>query len=205
MVHGPAHDNHAGPEGLSRRQSFALAAYGAVLATFGARANAFTGEPSNPSGSSRDFDFQSGHWRVAHRSLRRSGSGLEWQENAGSCVAGPLLGGNAHWDDHVIHLAGGAFRGATIRAFNSETGRWAIWWLDSREPDRIEPPMIGGFRDGIGTFFGDTILNERPTKIRFLWTRTDTPSPRWEQAYSSDGGASWQTVWTMDFARADAA
>ena len=38
-------------------------------------------------------------------------------------------------------------------------------------------------------------------KWRVQWTRTDTPSPRWEQAFSEDGGASWETNWEMDFAR----
>jgi hypothetical protein len=38
--------------------------------------------------------------------------------------------------------------------------------------------------------------------VRFLWTRTDTESPRWEQAFSDDGGRTWETNWEMDFTRA---
>jgi hypothetical protein len=30
----------------------------------------------------------------------------------------------------------------------------------------------------------------------------DTPTPRWEQAFSEDGGETWETNWVMDFARA---
>jgi len=38
--------------------------------------------------------------------------------------------------------------------------------------------------------------------VRFLWLRTLTRAPRWEQAVSPDGGATWETNWTMDFTRA---
>jgi quinol monooxygenase YgiN len=35
--------------------------------------------------------------------------------------------------------------------------------------------------------------------VRFRWTRLTSGSPRWEQAFSDDGGKSWEINWTMDF------
>ena len=37
--------------------------------------------------------------------------------------------GNA--DDNVLDLPNGrAYRAVTLRAYDPETGQWAIWWLD---------------------------------------------------------------------------
>lgn len=36
-----------------------------------------------------------------------------------------------------------------------------------------------------------------PIKLRFLWTMAAPDVPRWEQAFSSDGGATWETNWVM--------
>ena len=59
--------------------------------------------------------------------------------------------------------------------------------------------MVGRFEAGIGTFYADDSFGGRPIRVRFLWTGTGTPSPRWEQAFSTDGGATWETNWEMDF------
>jgi hypothetical protein len=38
--------------------------------------------------------------------------------------------------------------------------------------------------------------------VRFLWSGVTTPTPRWEQAFSTDNGQAWETNWVMDFTRA---
>ncbi|MEO8021922.1 hypothetical protein [Polaromonas sp.] len=50
--------------------------------------------------------------------------------------------------------------------------------------------------------YGDDTLDGRPIKLRFLWTKAAPDVPRWEQAFSSDGGATWETNWVMTFTRA---
>jgi hypothetical protein len=34
-----------------------------------------------------------------------------------------------------------------------------------------------------------------------IWPRVTSPRPRWEQAFSEDGGGSWGTNWVMDYTR----
>ena len=34
------------------------------------------------------------------------------------------------------------------------------------------------------------------------WSGITTPTPRWEQAFSDDDGATWETNWVMEFTRA---
>ena len=48
---------------------------------------------------------------------------------------------------------------------------------------------------------GDDTDGEKPIKVRFEWTGTDTATPRWSQAFSYDGGRTWETNWIMDFRR----
>jgi hypothetical protein len=150
-----------------------------------------------------DWDWFEGRWNVRHRRLTaRLQSCQTWEEFAGTCTMWRTLGGLGNVDDNLLHLPGGAYRAMTVRAYDASKGQWAIWWFDGRDPTVLEPPVLGGFSDGVGQFLADDTLNGKPVKVRFLWTRTDTPSPRWEQAFSPDGGATWETNWVMEFTRA---
>jgi len=152
--------------------------------------------------SEHDFDFLAGRWHVLHRRLRERLAGDErWQEFDGSCTMQPLLGGVGNVDDNLLNLPGGAYRAASLRSFDPATRRWAIWWLDGRDPHRIDVPVVGAFADGVGTFYADETFKDRPIRVRFRWTDTATPSPHWEQAFSPDGGKTWETNWTMRFVR----
>lgn len=149
-----------------------------------------------------DFDFFHGDWRVRHRRLRARLAGCtDWDAFDGTCRVRPLLGGAGNVDDNTLALPDGAYRAVTLRSWDAATASWSIWWLDGRRPHRLDPPMVGRFVDGIGTFFCDDVLDGRPIRVRFLWRVGDGLAPRWEQAFSVDGGITWETNWTMDFVR----
>jgi hypothetical protein len=61
--------------------------------------------------------------------------------------------------------------------------------------------MKGGFKNGVGTFYGDDMLNGKKVLARFLWTDITPTSGHWEQAYSPDGGKTWETNWVQDIRR----
>jgi hypothetical protein len=158
--------------------------------------------PAMDHSSEHDFDFLAGRWRVLHRRLReRLAGSQEWQEFDGTCAMQAMLGGQGNVDDNVLNLPAGAYRAASIRAYDASTKRWSIWWLDARNPHHLDAPLVGGFEQGVGTFYADDALNGRPIRVRFRWTNTRTASPRWEQAFSPDDGKSWETNWTMTFVR----
>jgi len=151
-----------------------------------------------------DFDFLHGHWRVHHRRLRERLAGNdEWQTFDGRSTVQPLLGGQGNVDDNLLNLPAGAYRAASLRSFDPRTRRWAIWWLDARDPHRLDVPVVGGFEHGVGSFYADETFNDRPIRVRFRWTDTQTGSPRWEQAFSPDAGRTWEVNWTMTFVRSD--
>jgi hypothetical protein len=89
----------------------------------------------------------------------------------------------------------------SIRAFDPEKRQWLSWWLDSRNPSRIAPPVRGEFKDGVGTLIGDDVFEGKSIKVRSQWSRMTPKSARWEQAASMDGGQSWEMNWIADLTR----
>jgi hypothetical protein len=149
----------------------------------------------------RDFSFQDGHWTVHHRKLRKRLAGSDdWARFTGTTTAGPLMAGMAGYEDNFLDDPTGAYRAEGLRRFDPGTGLWSIWWWDGRFAD-IDPPVTGRFENGVGTFFGDSILDSRPIRVRYVWDIPVNGMPRWQQAFSADHGASWETNWIMEFKR----
>ena len=91
---------------------------------------------------------------------------------------------------------------SVLRAFDAKTRLWAIWWLDGRDAHRaLDPPLKGRLRDGVGTFDADDTFNDRPIRVRYIWSQITPTSAHWEQAFSPDGGTTWETNWISDFRR----
>jgi hypothetical protein len=158
-------------------------------------------EAANAHGGARDFDFLMGHWTVRNRRLRARLRGCtEWDEFSATNAARPLLRGLANEDEFVTDFAGGLV-GMAFRFFDPATGLWSIYWADSKR-GTLEPPVRGRFADGVGVFEGDDTLDGRAIRVRFRWSGAGSAMPRWEQAFSADGGASWEVNWIMEFTRA---
>ena len=155
-----------------------------------------------PGPAVHDFDFLFGTWRVRHRRLvERLARSDEWQEFEGTCTAWPILGGAGNLDDNVLELPGGTYRAISLRTYDPVADRWSIWWLDGRSPERLDPPVVGGFENGIGTFLAPDTFDGRPILVRFLWSIQSGDAIRWEQAFSEDDGATWEVNWVMESTR----
>lgn len=153
--------------------------------------------------SPTDFDFLQGQWHVSHRRLRERLTGSnQWEVFDGTCSLHPILGGHGNIDDNLLHLPGGDYRAASLRVFDPQSRQWAIWWLDARHPHALDVPVVGEFENGTGSFFAEDTCNGQPVRVRFRWTDTRSAAPRWEQAFSVDGGQQWEVNWTMVFTRA---
>jgi len=158
-----------------------------------------TSDPT-PRDGRHDFDFLHGAFKVHNRRLKaRLAGASDWLEFEATNVARPLLGGLGIEDEYRTEFWPG-FVGMAFRFFDPETRRWAIYWADSRR-GVLEPPVYGGFSNGVGRFEGDDVFEGRPIRVRFRWSGVDTPTPRWELAFSEDGGETWEVNWTMDFVR----
>jgi hypothetical protein len=151
--------------------------------------------------TSTDFDFWFGKWDVRNRRLARRLVGSDDWDEFDSKVAARALPGGLGNEDVFCTEYGGGFVGMSFRFFDPETGQWSIYWADSRRPGLLDPPVIGSFSGDVGIFEGEDMFEDRPIRVRFTWSGVMTPTPRWEQAFSDDGGETLETNWVMDFRR----
>jgi hypothetical protein len=110
------------------------------------------------------------------------------------------MGGLGNVDDNILNIPTGAYGAVGVRRFDPKLNRWSIWWLDARYPS-IEPPVHGGFKDGVGTFTGEDVFEGKPIVVCFMWSKITPTTAHWSQAFSPDGGQTWEVNWNMDFER----
>ncbi|RZQ53558.1 DUF1579 domain-containing protein [Pseudoalteromonas phenolica] len=148
----------------------------------------------------QDFDFVIGNWRVHHKRLDNMFSKDKyWVEFERLSSTSHILDGAGNVEDNLLYFPDGAFRAVVMRAFNAQTGRWSIWWLDGRFPDKVDKPVVGSFKNNIGLFYADEVIKGRKTKVRFQWDASTPNNPKWAKAFSFDEEKSWETNWTMSF------
>lgn len=156
----------------------------------------------NSADGAHDFDFFIGDWQVRHRRLKLRLAGCtDWQDFAGSARCRALMGGLANVDDNELELPDGRYTAVSLRSFCAATQTWAIWWLDARQPHMLDRPVVGRFQDGVGVFETDDTLAGQPIRVRFTWSDIGAQRCRWQQAFSADAGATWETNWIMEFSR----
>jgi len=160
--------------------------------------------PSEPAAPA-DFDFIIGDWHVRHRRLNSRLSGCtDWTTFSGLSTTRKILGGFGNVEDNLLRFPEGDVRAAAFRSFDQATRKWSIWWLDARNPHQLDVPVTGEFAGTTGTFYADDSLRGEPIRVRFIWNANPGGRPTWEQAFSQDSEATWETNWTMEFSRVEA-
>lgn len=154
-------------------------------------------------GHVNDFAYFEGGWNtVQHRLRTRTPGSNDWEDHPGILCATPYLNGASTVDEVYFPTRGTA--GFTLRLFDQERHQWSIYWVSSVN-GRLDPiPVVGGFDGNRGEFYANDTWEGRPIKVRYLWIISDRNHARWEQAFSFDN-RTWETNWTADFTRGDAA
>lgn len=150
-----------------------------------------------------DFDFFFGKWNVLNRRLANPLRGPErWLEFPGTIEVRGVWGGKANFDEGVWENPLGTVYGCTMRFYDEQTRLWSIYWGTFKNGLTVVP-TVGAFKDdGTGEFFNEEIFEGEPIICRFRWFKEWGKGCRWEQGFSTDGGASYQTNWIMEFTRA---
>ena len=144
-----------------------------------------------------DFDFFVGIWSIQNRRRKEWLKGSDdWEEFTATTVARKSLGGLGNIDETTMEMASGRREGMTVRLFDPETRLWSLYWADSRS-GTLQAPMVGHFHNGRGEFYGLEMFEGQSIFSRYIWSDITATSCRWEQAFSVDGGTSWETNWVM--------
>ena len=148
----------------------------------------------------RDFDFLVGRWSIHNRRLKeRLRGSTEWLEFHATNDARLLAGGLGNEDVYRTDWAGG-FVGLTFRFYDPKARTWSLYWADSRR-GTLDPPVVGAFDGDTGVFEGDDTWEGTKVRVRFVWSKANPDAPFWEQAFSTDGGKTWEKNWVMEFSR----
>lgn len=167
------------------------------------------GQPAAPAPSAAgngrdgqaDFDFVIGAWSVHNRRLRRPLTGSnEWYEFEGKAVARKLWGGKANVDEFEAVGPAGPIQGLTVRLYDPTSKQWRLYWAN-RARGALEVPTVGEFKNGRGEFFDHELFEGKSIFVRYVWSDITANACRWEQAFSEDGGKTWEANWTMQFTR----
>jgi hypothetical protein len=82
----------------------------------------------------------------------------------------------------------------SLRLYHPEARQWSLHFANSRDGALAEP-TVGEFRNGRGEFYSQEPFHDRVILVRFLITPVDANTWRFEQAFSDDGGKSWEVNW----------
>ena len=161
---------------------------------------------SNPSGTSQqsisvardgqhDFDFEIGTWKTHIRRLIHPLTGsTTWAEYEGTSVVRKVWNGRANLLELEVGGPAGHIQGLSLRLYNPQSRQWSLNFANSNGGS-LSTPTIGEFKNGRGEFYDQETFNGRAIFVRFVISDITENSCHFEQAFSDDGGKTWEVNW----------
>lgn len=148
-----------------------------------------------------DFDFEFGSWHVHLRHLLHPLTGSDaWVALEGTSVVRRVWSGRANLGELDVKNATTRIEGLSMRVYNPQSHQWSIYWANSKD-GRLGTAMIGQFTNGRAEFFNQEVYEGRAIYVRFIFSDITPISFRLEQAFSADGGKTWEPNWIAAFTR----
>ena len=149
-----------------------------------------------------DFDFHIGTWKTHLKRLLNPLSGsTAWVEYEGTTVVRKVWNGRANLVELVADGPAGHFEGLSLRLYNPQSRQWSLNFA-SVSGGVMTEPTVGEFKTGRGEFFSQETLNGLAIFVRFVISDITPNSCRFEQAFSDDGGKTWEVNWIATDTRA---
>ena len=168
----------------------------AVLAQANAGASsAKVQQPSQQHDGQHDFDFEIGTWHTQLSRLVKPLSGsTTWVKYEGTTVVRKVWGGLANLVELEAEGAAGRFQGLNLRLYDPQSRQWSLNFANANGGG-LTTPTIGEFKNGRGEFYSQETFNGRAILVRFVISDITPDSCRFEQAFSDDGGKTWEVNW----------
>ena len=161
---------------------------------------ALAGQAEKPGGApprdgQHDFDFHIGSWKTRLSRLQHPLTGsTSWVAYEGTTVVRKVWNGRANLVELDVSGPTGRIEGLSLRLYNPESRQWSLNFSNSAG-GTLSPPTIGGFKDGRGEFFSQETLDGRAIFVRFVISDITPDACHFEQAFSDDGGKTWEVNW----------
>ena len=148
-----------------------------------------------PRDGSHDFDFEIGKWKTHLRRLVHPLTGsTTWVEYDGTTIVSKVWNGKANLVELDVSGPAGHIEALSLRLYNPDSHQWSLNFANSAG-GTMGVPTIGEFKNGRGEFYDQETLNGRAILVRFVISDITANSCRFEQAFSDDGGKTWEINW----------
>ena len=142
-----------------------------------------------------DFDFETGVWTTHLSRLQHPLTGsTSWVEYQGTTAVRKVLKGRANLLELNVDGPAGHIDALSLRLYNPQTHQWSLNFANA-DGGSLGQPTIGEFKNGRGEFLDQESLNGRAILVRFVISDITLNSCRFEQAFSDDGGKTWEVNW----------
>jgi hypothetical protein len=145
-----------------------------------------------------DFDFEIGAWKTHLKLRSRLGHPFTgpdtWSEYEGTSVVRRIWNGRANMVELEVDGPTGHVEGLNLRLYNPESHQWSLNFANSRVGS-VSVPTVGEFNNGRGEFYDQEAINGRVMLVRNVWSNITLNSCHFEQAFSDDGGKTWEVNW----------
>src|ERR1700750_1599353 len=175
---------------------FAMGACAALPASENAAPpNARAAKAGTEHDGSHDFDFEIGNWNTHLKRLAKPLTGsTTWVEYQGTTVVRKVWNGRANLAELEVDGPGGHIEALSLRLYNPQSHQWSLNFANSKG-GTLGTPSIGEFSHGRGEFYDQETLNGRSILVRFVISDVTATSCHFEQAFSDDGGKTWEVNW----------
>jgi hypothetical protein len=142
-----------------------------------------------------DFDFEIGNWKTHLSRLVHPLTGSKtWVQLDGTSVVRKVWNGRANLVELEIDGPAGHVEGLSLRLYNPQSHQWSLNFSNG-DSGILSQPTIGEFANGRGEFYDQEALNGRTILVRNVFSDITPDSYRFEQAFSDDGGKTWEVNW----------
>jgi predicted methyltransferase len=168
-------------------------------ATVAARAERIRNEDAALEG--HEFDFHLGTWKEHSKRLLHPLTGsTNWVEMDGRSVVTKVWGGRASLVEFKADGPAGGLELLSLRWYNPSRHEWNVEFA-TPNVGTLGVPGVGVFEKGRGSFYDQEVINGKTVLVRFSAWGLGPNAARTEQAFSADGGRTWETNWINNYTR----